>query len=281
MDIGIKPLVSIITVFYNEEKYLGELLSSILKQTYDNIELICIDDGSDDGSARIIEGYKSAFEDKHIILKYVYQENGGQASATNRALKLISGKYLCWIDGDDFLYENAIEQRVDYLEKHPDYGMVTSDFYLWYEKSGQKERKNDLYGNLSYQTNQFELTMAGEAIIENLAHMVNVELYKKINPELEINQCKEGQNYQIILPILYHYKRGFINEPQGCYRIHDDSHCHRKRSFEEMIERYDRLIDMVTNTLLSAGVSEKYTEQLIKCSTFFSEKGRFLDNARN
>lgn len=276
-----KPLVSIITVFYNEEKYLGELLSSILNQTYDNIELICVDDGSNDGSSQIIEDYKRMFADKHFTLKYVYQENAGQAAATNKALKMITGQYLCWIDGDDFLFEDAIAQRVNYLKKHPDYGMVTSDFYLWHEKSGQKERKNNLYGNLSYQTNQFELTMAGEAIIENLAHMVNVELYRKINPELEINQCREGQNYQIILPILYHYKRGFINEPHGCYRIHEDSHCHRKRSFEETIVRYDGLIDMVTNTLLTTGVPRKYTEQLVKGSTFYSEKGRFLDNARN
>lgn len=276
-----KPLVSIITVFYNEEKYLGELLFSILNQTYENIELICVDDGSDDGSHQVIEDYKKLFEDKHISLKYVYQENAGQAAATDRALKMISGKYFCWIDGDDFLYEDAIEQRVNYLEEHPNYGMVTSDFYLWYEKSGRKERKNNLYGNLSYQTNQFELTMAGEAIIENLAHMVNVELYRKINPKMEINQCNEGQNYQIILPILYHYKRGFINKPHGCYRIHEDSHCHRKRSFEETIERYDKLIDMVTDTLLTTGVPPKYTELLVKGSTFYSEKGRFLDNAGN
>ena len=79
-----KPLVSIITVFYNEEKYLGELLSSILNQTYDNIELICVDDGSNDGSHQIIEDYKKLFEEKHITLKYVYQENAGQAAATNR-----------------------------------------------------------------------------------------------------------------------------------------------------------------------------------------------------
>lgn len=279
MDLVTKPLVSIVTAFYNEERYLDELLSSILNQTYSNIELICVDDGSDDKSAQIVNMYRDAFEEKHMSIKYVFQKNAGQAAATNRALKMISGKYLCWIDGDDFLFEDAIERRVRFLEAHPDYGMVTSDFYMLYENSGLKVRKNDLYGYLSYQTNQFELTIAGESIIENLAHMINVELYRKINPQLEIDECKQGQNYQIILPILYNYKRGYIDIPSGCYRIHEDSHCHRTRNYDEQLKRLDELLVLFEKILLEMGVAD--TEYYIKNSTIYMERGRLIDCAGN
>lgn len=272
--------VSVICAFYNEEKYIKELLDSIFEQTYESIELICIDDGSTDNSAEIVKKYILPFEERGYELKYIYQANQGQAAATNNALKVITGKYLCWIDGDDYWYPDAIERKVVFLEENPEFGIVTSDFHMLYENENrQMERKADIYGRLNYQTNQFELAISGESIIENLAQMIRVDFLRKINPDMNISLCREGQNYQLLLPMLYYYKRGYVDVPLGCYRIHTDSHCHQERSIDEKLERFDALLEMLRETLHSIGLGEEEILHLVKRSTFYMEKGRFMENA--
>lgn len=276
-----EPLVSIITACYNEELYIGELLGSVLNQTYSNIEMICVDDGSTDNTQRIIMSYINKFENKKYKLKYIYQDNAGQAAATNKGLKYINGKYLCWIDGDDYITESSIEKRVRYLEQHKDIGIVVSDFYLSYHNQNKIVAKSTMYGQLNYQSYQFYLALIGESIIENLAQMIRVEDFKKINPRMEIFDCREGQNYQILLPMLYHYKRGYIDEKLGYYRIHDDSDCHRKRTYIEQVKRFDSLIEMERNILSELGISDSLVESYIKESTFYIEKRRYLEYAGN
>ena len=272
-------LVSIISACYNEGEYLRKLLDSILNQTYKNIEMIFVDDGSTDDTAEIINQYMDLFDLKGMKLKYFFQENTGQAAATNRALKEVKGDYFCWIDGDDYLYPEAVEKKVDYLEKNLDCGMVTSDFYIYYLAEGRVERKGKLYGTLNWQSNQFFLTVTGESIIENLAHMIRTESYRKANPAMNIVDTREGQNYQIIIPVLYLYKRGYIDEPLACYRIHADSHSRRYRTYEEQISRYDSLIDMLRKTLEQLGIPEKSIDYIIRESTFCIEKERYIDYA--
>lgn len=273
-------MVSILSACYNEGEYLSKLLDSVLNQTFKNIEMIFVDDGSTDDTAEIINHYMKLFDAKGMRLKYYFQENAGQAAATNRALKEIGGNYFCWIDGDDYLYPESIEKKVVFLENHLDYGMVTSDFDIQYLSDGRMEKKSKLYGTLNWQTDQFYLTVVGESIIENLAHMIRTEAYRCINPEMTIVNTREGQNYQIILPILYSFKRGYIDEPLACYRIHDDSHSRRRRTYEEQINRYDALIDMLHKTLKQMGIPKKNRDYMVRESTFCVEKERFMDYAR-
>ena len=80
-----KPLVSIISPCYNGEKYLHRFLRSVLHQTYERIELILIDDGSEDGSRDIILSYQKQFEEKGYLFHYIYQKNSGQAAEIGRA----------------------------------------------------------------------------------------------------------------------------------------------------------------------------------------------------
>lgn len=272
-------LVSIISACYNEGKNLKKLLDSILDQTHKNIEMIFVDDGSTDNTAEVIHQYKIKFNQNGMQFKYLFQENRGLAAATNTGLKEINGDFFCWIDGDDYLYPKAVEKKLAFLEEHPDFGMVTSDFHMYYLSDGRVERKSELYGTLNWQTNQFFLAITGESIIENLAHMIRTEAYRRINPTMNIVETREGQNYQIILPILYSYKRGYINEPLGCYRIHEDSHSRRHRTYEEKITRYDSLIDMFRRTLKQMEIPEKSIDYMVKESIFCTHKEWFIDHA--
>ena len=92
-----QSIVSFIIPCYNGANFIFRLLDSLLRQTYDRMEIFVIDDGSTDESAAVIKSYISKFEEKQIKLDYIYQENAGQSYAINRGLKLFSGDYLAWL----------------------------------------------------------------------------------------------------------------------------------------------------------------------------------------
>lgn len=113
--------VSIVTPCYNGEKYLERFLKSILNQSYGNIELIFINDGSTDQTEEIIKKYKEEFDLHNIELTYLFQENAGQAAALNNGLKYVQGDYLLCIDSDDEISYDFVEQRVRFLVDNPSY----------------------------------------------------------------------------------------------------------------------------------------------------------------
>ena len=101
-------LISVIVPVYNVEKYLKRCLDSIINQTYDKLEIICVNDGSTDNSLEILKGYKV----KDSRIKIITQENQGLSEARNAGLKIASGEYISFIDSDDWIdgyyYESMI-----------------------------------------------------------------------------------------------------------------------------------------------------------------------------
>lgn len=98
-------LVSIIIPVYNLEKYISNCLNSVVNQTYKNLEILCVDDGSTDGSADIIKN----MAEKDSRIKYFYQENAGVSAARNRGLDEAKGEYIMFVDGDDYIHYQAVE----------------------------------------------------------------------------------------------------------------------------------------------------------------------------
>ena len=101
-------LVSIITPCYNVANTLIYYLQSILNQTYKNIEVIAVDDGSTDDTADILKEYVFIFAKYQMKLEYIYQKNAGLGAAINTGLKYVNGEYLCWADPDDFYMSDSI-----------------------------------------------------------------------------------------------------------------------------------------------------------------------------
>ena len=112
-----KGLVSIIIPCYNSSKYLDDCLSALINQSYKNLEVIIVNDGSTDNSKRIIESYFDKFNNNRIILKLINQNNQGVASAVNNGLKYATGEYLMWQDSDDWYEYDAVESLVNYLNE--------------------------------------------------------------------------------------------------------------------------------------------------------------------
>lgn len=106
--------VSIVVPVYNTEKYLDECLESAENQTYKNLEIICVNDGSTDGSLTILENH--AKKDERIVI--ISQENQGLSGARNTGMSVATGKYIYFLDSDDVLLPYAMEKAVELLEKH-------------------------------------------------------------------------------------------------------------------------------------------------------------------
>ena len=103
------PKVSVIIAVYNVEPYLRKCLDSVLQQTWQNFELLLVDDGSTDGSPSIMEEYRGKDPDRIFT---VHKENGGQASARNLAMQKMTGDYLVFLDSDDYLAGDYLERLV-------------------------------------------------------------------------------------------------------------------------------------------------------------------------
>ena len=108
------PKVSIIVPIYNTEKYIKECLLSLLNQTYKNIEIICIDDGSTDDSLSIVEKYAKL--DKRIVI--LTQKHKGVSAARNMGLKAMTGNYVMSCDSDDFFRLDAVALCIKMLLTH-------------------------------------------------------------------------------------------------------------------------------------------------------------------
>ena len=107
------PLVSVLIPSYNHQLYVIKCIQSVLNQSYKNIELIVIDDGSLDESPKLIDEFNSTLQNK---FKFIIQRNHGLPSTINYFLSLIKGKYFCICASDDFWVDNKIELQVKYME---------------------------------------------------------------------------------------------------------------------------------------------------------------------
>lgn len=130
--------VSIVVPIYNVEKYLEKCLESILMQSLKEVEIICINDGSTDNSKKILESYK----DKFLYLKVINQKNKGLSYSRNRGVKLSKGKYVYFLDSDDFLKnKNSLEFMYNIAEKN-ELDLLINDFENYYEGTEKIEKEN-------------------------------------------------------------------------------------------------------------------------------------------
>lgn len=131
------PLVSIIIPVYNAERYITRCIDSIFLQTYGNWEVVVVDDGSSDGSLSILKKYRVDHRVKVISIP-----NGGVVNARNTALRLCSGELLTFVDADDYLPEDALEQMVGNMSDRS-VDLVIGGYTLLWEEDGRKKEVNN------------------------------------------------------------------------------------------------------------------------------------------
>ncbi len=142
------PKISVIIPIYNVQKYLKECLNSVINQTYNNLEIICINDGSQDNSLNILEEY--AQKDKRIHI--INQSNQGVSAARNKGIQKASGEWIYIFDSDDFLKLTAFEELIKFTKKTKT-DLICFDWYEFYNKNRIIYKENfDAKGNIKDST---------------------------------------------------------------------------------------------------------------------------------
>lgn len=245
-----EAVVSIIAPCYNMEKYMGRLMESIIKQTYRPIEFILVDDGSNDKSYSVAENYREKFEVAEISYKVFHQENQGLGGAINTGLKLVTGEYICWLDADDYLEPTSVEERVEAFSEHPDCAVVTSNAYVRRASNLQVATllvDGDIRKHIAPW--QFLYHLNEESIFCSGCHMVKSSAFFAVNPDRSIYPARRGQNWQMLLPLYYKYKRYFLNKPLYNYVIYEDSMSRGDNSYEKCRYRFEEHEKIIKETL--------------------------------
>ena len=253
-----KPLVSIITPCYNGEKVMHRLLDSILSQTYNNIEFILVNDGSTDRSEEIWFEYEKKFKRNGIKTIYIYQSNQGLGAAINAGLKVFTGDYLCWPDIDDYFEDTSVEKRVNFLEAHKEYGSVSSDANKYMEDN-LSEPVGTMASWMKHKEDewQFEWMLKGQSLFCPGCHMLRTTSFLDVNPDRYIYPARRGQNSQMLLPIYYKYKHGFIDEPLYNYIVYKKSMSTPDMTMESALDRINEYLELLKWTFEQIPMGEE------------------------
>ena len=132
-------LVSAIIIFQNEEKFLREAIESVLAQTYEHWELLLIDDGSTDNSTEIALNFVRLESSKIHYLEHTGHQNRGMSASRNLGIRHAKGRYIAFLDADDFWLPRKLEVQVGILDSRPDIDMVFGNTKYWFSWSGRAQ----------------------------------------------------------------------------------------------------------------------------------------------
>lgn len=271
MNENSSPLVSMITPCYNGAKYLPKFLESVLQQSYKNIEFIFIDDGSTDNTKDIVSNYSNEFHDAGIKLVYIYQKNQGQAAALNQGLAIFTGKYLTWPDSDDILHMDNVKNRVEFLEHNPSCNIVLCDSEI-VDIAGNTIRPYKRLPPEGEDTIFKDMILERNIYYAGGAYMVRTSAFLECLPRKKIFVSHGGQNWQMLLPVLYSNKCEYLHETLYFIVEHDDSHSRDPKTFDQLLSRTFEHEAILINTINS--INEIPTDEKLQYQKIIERKYR-------
>ncbi|MFW6273157.1 MAG: glycosyltransferase family 2 protein [bacterium] len=257
-----EPLVSIITPCYNVEQYISEFIRSVIKQNYDNIELVLINDGSSDKTKEIILSHKQIIKERGYKFILINQENLGVAEALNSGLAVFNGELFTWPDADDILSNDNIRIKVEFLRKYQKIGMVRGRRLFFTEDISKSNNIYDKRNGSKKLT--VEDLIKGKTFINGGCYMIRRELFFKCYPERRIFPSKEGQNYQLVIPAASKTECGYIDKPIFYIRESDGTHSRQERTVEKWFERYCEIEKIMVNAIAHANCEREKYKSLAK-----------------
>lgn len=287
------PLVSVLTPCYNSGHLIHRLLESVLSQSYPNVEMVVIDDGSTDDSALAIKKYIPLFKKKGYTLRYYYQDNGGQSVAINNGLKIVNGSYLVWPDSDDYYSSpKAIELMVEFFITHPQAAIVRTMQRVVDEKDLRElyiqgdnavEDGQNLFEDCLFTKNGFYWG-AG-------AYMIRFSALKETCNSTIYTEKHAGQNWQLLLPILYTYPcytlRVILYTIVACTDSHSRAGYKGYENILERINSYERTINETLERIITLPnekivyykqqVATKYCKERMNLAYDYNQKDEFIN----
>ena len=246
-------LVSVVIPVYNSEKYLEECLDSILNQTYENIEIIAIDDGSEDSSLDILKKYSNK-------IRIFPQENQGLASSLNLGVSKIKGNWLKWFSPDDIMYPYTIETLVGEAKKHSDNTIFYSNWNI-IDDAGKilREFHESNYNELSAFDYNVRL-LDGQQINVNTT-LIPTHLLEKCTIRELADPVAIDYDFFLHSALLYSTRFHLISKPLVKYRVHTDqlSHKNISKTMDYIQEIRNEIL-----TQLDDSLQNKYTDELLQ-----------------
>ena len=214
-------LVSIIIPVYNSQQFLKESLESIFNQTYSNIEIICVNDGSTDNSLHILQSYSEK-------ITIISQKNQGLASALITGINNMHGKWFKWFSPDDLMYSNTIETLVNCAKKHPN-TIVYSNWKIIDEKGDElRDFSESNYNDLS-DFEYYVRLLDGQQINVNTSLIPSILFEKCMIRNLD-DPVAVDYDFFIRAALLHNVKFHLIEKPLIKYRIHSEQLSHKNIS---------------------------------------------------
>lgn len=239
-----QPLISIIIPIYNVEKYLHECLESILKQTYTNIEIIAVNDGSPDGCGEIIEHYVAS--DNRVI--HLKQDNKGLPLARMNGVKLSKADYIMFVDGDDFISEDCVEKLLSAIRKK-NADISYCSYYNYYGTSKKR---------FAFDLPHLYTETGSEHVVNNrLSSIWGRIIRKEYFVDTEPQKMNMGEDIFYLVQILVKCERvTYSDNTLYFYRDNESSIVRSSDAIKQEIEHKLLLVDFL--------VDNKYPKEVIK-----------------
>lgn len=215
-----KPLVAVIIPVYNRAGFLKQTIDSVLSQTYRNIQLIVVDDGSTDGSYELIKSYG----DKLTLITHPNHKNQGQSASINLGIKYVIEKcdYIAILDSDDYWLPEKVYKQVKVMINKPDVGLVYGNGYGVNVKG---ERLYEIYTNKHVEESKPENVLLDCYFLLPNNSLVRESIYQKAGFFDE--SLRAAQDHDMAIRIAECTKLEYIPDHVFCYRRHENSISHR------------------------------------------------------
>jgi glycosyltransferase involved in cell wall biosynthesis len=208
------PKVSVIMPVYNGERFIEQAIDSLLEQSFQDWELVVIDDGSTDTTPQILHQYP----DERI--KVIRQKNSGEAGARNTGLKHINGEYMAFLDADDLYLPNALEDLSSFLDQNPRYGVVFSDGYIFDHQDRPLMRLTEVRPGI-YTGNILDpLVMSPSVISVPVCTMTRVSHIRKYDLHFDETNNLIGTDWDFWIRLAVHVEFGYLDKVTCKYRVH-------------------------------------------------------------
>lgn len=283
--------ISIIIPTYNSSRYITDAVISILQQTYKNLEIIIIDDGSRDNTKDILSPY---FEKSNV--QYIYQKNLGPSSARNTGIKAAKGEFIAFLDSDDVLLPESLAQRIFFMEKYTDVSFVFGDFYVENPKAHIIDTpflrgKNMLSKVLSAIERQDDAYYIFNSLYKEIA--IRENLFPSTCSVMIKRRCFEevgyfdlslraGEDTKMWLKLISKYRVGYIDEPQFIYkRYRSTLSCDTERYCTDYIKYFTEMLneEFCNDNTKGAKIKQKICEHYFMLGYYFLQN-RLTKKAR-
>jgi glycosyltransferase involved in cell wall biosynthesis len=221
------PTVSIVTPSFNQARFLEETIHSVLAQDYPDIEYILVDGGSTDGSVEIIQKYAGQ------ISWWVSEKDQGHADALNKGFAHANGEILAWLNSDDTYYPGAVSEAVNYLQAHPEVGMVYGDADL-------TDENGRVIGRFAARQTNYRRLLRGSVHIPQATTFFRAALWRQIG-SLDLDLFF-AFDYNFWVQVAKVSRLQYLSRLWATFRLHSQGKSVRfdDRCYPDMLKVYQR-----------------------------------------